>query len=287
MTASHDSVPPCQVASCTTAANSFHLQVAFHNNGTYGQADSQNSAQKNRAPEFQVTWKYPQAAAGTNNVHAFPNIKLDSVFPETFGNINKLYVDFEWKYILGNDNTSASAVDTLEANNVATNVAIDMFGDKDKKTSADNVNAAYEIMVWFAHFSPSAQVIGQAKGVQHTIKIADEKSNTDVLLYVFLPSRVSVDGAVANRVHSDLFEDKHPTTSQYVMTWRAQETTEKFHGDLYPLVEYLFSSNDANHPTKADYLGSFGMGSEAYDSPQNVTFYVPDFAVNVETSGSS
>lgn len=86
----------------------------------------------------------------------------------------------------------------------------------------------------------------------------------------------------ADRSCSDLYADKHPTTKQFVMTWKAQEITEKFHGDVYPLIDYILTAGNSSYPTSDDYLGSFGMGTEAYDSPSNVTFYCPDFAVNVE-----
>lgn len=81
--------------------------------------------------------------------------------------------------------------------------------------------------------------------------------------------------------NSDLWADHHPTTPQFVMTWKARSITEKFHGDIYPLVEYVLSTGNSTFPSSSDFLGSFGMGSEAYDSPQNVTFYCPDFAVKL------
>ncbi|OAA49706.1 Concanavalin A-like lectin/glucanase [Cordyceps fumosorosea ARSEF 2679] len=231
------------------------MDVLFNNNGTY--------AKPELAPPFQVTWQYSPAPAGQNNVHAFANIKLEKVFPKQFSSIKKLFVDFEWKYVTGNDNTTASESATMGTKSVNTNVAIDMFSDKNSDTSQDNVKAAFEIMIWFAAIGPSAHVIGQdTTSIVRTLPLTDATTNAQVLF--------------------DLYADKHPTTSQFVMTWKAQTITEKFHGDVYPLIDYILTAGNSSYPSSSDYLGSFGMGTEAYDAPSNVTFYCPDFAVTVE-----
>lgn len=137
------------------------------------------------APPFQVTWQYSRAPEGQNNVHAFPNVKLETA-PIQFNTINKVHVDFEWKYVSGNDNNTASGTSALAAsNNVDANVAIDMFADNDKKISSNNTNAAYEIMVWFAALGPSAFAIGQGKTPIVTTKtLTDEISHEQTTLYV-------------------------------------------------------------------------------------------------------
>ncbi|KAJ6787255.1 hypothetical protein PWT90_08176 [Aphanocladium album] len=239
----------------SSKANTADFQVAFNNNGSYSKPE--------KAPPFSVTWQYKPAPAEQNNVHAFANVKLEEIFPKKLDSIKKLFVDFEWTYVLGSENSTTSQAASLGAQQVNTNVAIDMFADKNRDTSKDNVEAAWEIMIWFAAIGPSAHVIGQdSTSIRKTMTLNDTTTNAPVTF--------------------DLWADKHPSTKQYVMTWKAQQVTEKFHGDVYPLVNYILTTADSNFPTSEAYLGSFGMGTEAYDAPSNVTFYCPDFAVSVE-----
>ncbi|OAA44524.1 Concanavalin A-like lectin/glucanase [Beauveria brongniartii RCEF 3172] len=246
---------PNQWGLSNDAKSGMCMDVLFNNNGTY--------AKPEKAPPFQVTWQYSPAPAGQNNVHAFANIKLEKIFPKKLDTIKKLFVDFEWKYVTGNDNSTASESSTLASQSVNTNVAIDMFADKNSDTSKSNEKAAFEIMIWFAAIGASAHVIGQdTTSIVTTKSLADATTGTEVTF--------------------DLYADKHPTTSQFVLTWKAQTITEKFHGDVYPLIEYILNSGNSSYPNSDAYLGSFGMGTEAYDSPSNVTFYCPDFAVSVE-----
>lgn len=141
--------------------------------------------QPDLAPPFQITWQYSPAPAGKNNVHAFPNVKLETA-PIQFNTVNKLHVDFEWKYVSGNDNTTASGTAALAASKtVNANVAIDMFADNDKKISSNNTNAAYEIMVWFAELGPAAHAIGQdTTPIVTTRTLTDELTGAKTTLYV-------------------------------------------------------------------------------------------------------
>lgn len=216
-------------------------------------------------------------------MHAFANVKLEEVFPKKFNTIKKLYVDFEWKYVSGSDNATASESQTFASGTtVNTNVAIDMFADKSSNTSENNEKAAWEIMIWFAAIGPSAHVIGQdTTSVVKTLPLTDANTNAEVLLYVYSHMYLFFSALFTNQHGSDLYAAKHPSTDQFVMTWKAKTVTEKFHGDVYPLVEYILQAGNADYPPTDAYLGSFGMGTEAYDAPSNVTFYCPDFAVSV------
>ncbi len=116
-------------------------------------------------------------------MHGFPNIKLEKVFPKQLSTVKKLYVDFEWKYVMGNDNSTASESATLASNNVNTNVAIDMFADKNSDTSVNNEKAAFEIMIWFAAIGASAHVIGQdTTSIVKTMTLQDATTGTQVTL---------------------------------------------------------------------------------------------------------
>ncbi len=116
-------------------------------------------------------------------MHAFANIKLEKVFPKQLSTIKKLYVDFEWKYVMGNDNSTASESSTLATKSVNTNVAIDMFADSNSDTSKNNEKAAFEIMIWFAAIGSSAHVIGQdTTSIVKTLPLTDATTGTQVTL---------------------------------------------------------------------------------------------------------
>lgn len=71
-------------------------------------------------------------------------------------------------------------------------------------------------------------------------------------------------------------------------TWIPRKAVENFKGDLYPLVEAVINysgtekTGSSDWASGSDYIGYLSMGTEAYFSPRNVTFYVPTFSVNVK-----
>ncbi|EXL91707.1 hypothetical protein FOIG_15226 [Fusarium odoratissimum NRRL 54006] len=134
------------------------LYVDINNNETY--------ATKTTAPRWSVVWEYPQGPE-TAPVHAFPNIKVDgSVFPAKLNTIDKIEIDFEWTYALGNGSakgaTQATKTDlaAMKKNLLNANVAMDMFMDSDQKKAQDSEDASHEIMVWFAAIGPATQPLG-------------------------------------------------------------------------------------------------------------------------------
>jgi hypothetical protein len=69
---------------------------------------------------------------------------------------------------------------------------------------------------------------------------------------------------------------------QTVLTWLASETTESFSSDIAPLITQLSSINNADFPTDSDFLGYMSLGSEAFSSNTNVTFYVPTLSIDIQ-----
>lgn len=191
-------------------------------------------------------------------MHAFPNVLVDGgVFPATVQSLAQIGLDVEWTYGMGNKSASTTDETALTADSVNANVAVDMFLDKDSTSSGNSSKALYEVMVWFADFGAAAQPIGLS------------------------------DGAVTTEVlNGTTFSLYYGTNSlkQNVLTWLASETTDKFNGDLLPLITKLFTLNNANFPSKTDYLGYFAFGSEAYYSTDFVTFSVPKLSIDVTTS---
>jgi hypothetical protein len=82
----------------------------------------------------------------------------------------------------------------------------------------------------------------------------------------------------ANLASSDLYTGKNGK-GQNVWTWVAATTTNRFVGDIRPILTELAGQNG---PTGSDYLGYVSFGSEAYYSPQNVTFSVPELSIDIQ-----
>ncbi|KAH7253541.1 concanavalin A-like lectin/glucanase domain-containing protein [Fusarium redolens] len=232
------------------------LYVDINNNETY--------ATKTTAPRWSVVWEYPQGPE-TAPVHAYPNIKVDgSVFPAKLNTIDKIEIDFEWTYAVGNGSakgaTPATKTDLTDLKNhlLNANVAMDMFMDSDQKKAQDSEDASHEIMVWFAAIGPATQPLG-----------------------------FNVDGAnplATKTLHGTEFKLYYDTNQakQKVLTWYVDKPTEKFDGDLWPLIEEILSMDNANYPSSSDYIGYMSWGTEAYSANTTVTFDVPSLSINVE-----
>jgi hypothetical protein len=82
----------------------------------------------------------------------------------------------------------------------------------------------------------------------------------------------------ANLASSNLYSGTNGN-GQHVWTWVATTTTNRFVGDISPMLTELSAQNG---PTEDDYLGYIGFGTEAYSSPQNVTFSVTELSIEVK-----
>jgi len=223
------------------------LNVTTWNNQTY---PSENSA-----PEWSVTWQYPPGPESAP-VHAFPNVKVDSgVFPNTIKDIDEMILDFEWTYAVGNTTAETQTdEDELDSSNVNANVALDLFLDKDKKKAQNSEEASMEIMVWFAAFGPATQPIGMDKPVLDT----QELDGTEFRLY-----------------------QGENGVGQQVLTWYSTSVANRFHGDLFKLVDRLIEMKETDFPTDSYYIGYMSVGTETYSSDDFVTFHVPELAIDV------
>jgi hypothetical protein len=114
---------------------------------------------KYSAPDFSVTWQFDPGPE-TNPVYAFPNIMVDKVLPVGLDDMQELYLNVHWTYGVGDEIATTTDESELTANNVNTNVAIDMFFDSDKEKAQNSTSAKYEVMVWFGMFGPSTQPHG-------------------------------------------------------------------------------------------------------------------------------
>ena len=190
-------------------------------------------------------------------MHAFPNIKLDgsgSVFPAAINTIKSIPVDVEWTYGLGTKAANSTDVAALEAANVNTNVAIDMFLDPDMNSAQSTTQAKYEVMVWLCKIGAATQPIGYPNAV----------------------ATESVNGTVFN-----LYFGQN-SLQQYVLTWMATTSVENFIGDIQPLLTKVGQLGIANAPKPEHYLGYMGLGSEALWTPQDVTFDVNYLSMDIK-----
>ncbi|KAF7715866.1 Xyloglucan-specific endo-beta-1,4-glucanase [Penicillium ucsense] len=220
--------------------------------------DNQTYPTQYSAPGFSVTWQF-DPAPGPQPVHAYPNIMVDKVLPLELGKMSKVDMDLAWNYAVGDEVSSTTDESALAASGVAANVAIDMFFDSDKTIAQNSSLAQYEVMVWFGRFNKaSAQVIGEGQGVVKTKTV--------------------------NGVNFDLYVGKNTNRAGTlnVLTWLANPSTQKFTGDIYPLITDLYTLKGDVYPSSSDYMGIFQFGTEAYNSAKNVTFSVPKFSVDIE-----
>ncbi|KAI6707854.1 hypothetical protein JHW43_009617 [Diplocarpon mali] len=215
------------------------MNVTAFNNGTY--------ATNTSAPDFTVTWQYPPGPE-TQPVHAFPNVQVaGSVLPKSLQNLQSINFELQWTYGLGNEPAATTDVAGLAASSVNTNVAIDMFLDRDAAQSTNSSLADYEVMVWLATFGEAAQPIGLQTGIVST--------------------------KVINGTTFNLYTGKNGI-GQNVLTWEAAEMTENFVGDIAPLLLELNSIPAANFSTDGLTLGHLGVGSEAFSAARNITWAV-------------
>ncbi|KAG6007358.1 hypothetical protein E4U21_006062 [Claviceps maximensis] len=213
------------------------------------------------APAFNVTWQYPRAL-GTKNVHAFANAKIMSEdLPAKLGDIKKIDFDVNWFMSLQNNSKVEITDEDVTANGINANIAIDLFMDKDSDKAGKPEEASHEIMVWFGRFGPDTFPVGKTT-------IADKGLKTKTL----------------NGTDFNLFAGQNLVTKQQVLSWVATEPAHTFNGSLLPLLDEIFALNNADYPSKSDYLGYFAFGQEAYSSTKNVTFSVPHLAVDFEAS---
>ncbi|GJN75720.1 xyloglucan-specific endoglucanase protein [Purpureocillium lilacinum] len=224
------------------------MNVTTFNNQTY--------PTKHTAPEWTIWWQYDPISGSGNNVHAFPNVKVDgNVFPQAVKDVSQIDFDMQWRMRLDNE-TGPTDTDALTKGNVNANVAVDMFLDTDKASAQSSEKAKFEIMIWFAALGAGTKAV-------------NEQAGNEVAKYTF------------NGTDFDLFAGKNGN-GQMVLTWKAQKTMDDFHGNLYPFIEEILKLKNADYITDSHYLGYLSFGSEAYFSADPVTFHVPSMAINVQ-----
>ncbi|KAJ5780996.1 hypothetical protein N7457_006156 [Penicillium paradoxum] len=230
----------------TSTGNGLCMNVTTFNNQTYV---------PQTAPEFSVTWQFDPGPE-TAPVHGYPNVRIDDILPKALDTISELNLDLHWTYGLGDQPAESTDKQTLKDENLAANVAIDMFLDSDEDKAKNGTDAKFEVMVWFWMSSLVAQPHGWGK---------PEINRT-------------LDGTTFT-----LYSGKNDQDQQ-VLSWVTDVMTEKFTGDIYPLITDLYNLEGDEYPAKDDYLGSLSFGTETYSVDKNVTFSAKHYKIDIQTS---
>lgn len=85
---------------------------------------------------------------------------VDDILPIELDKMTQVNLDLQWTYGVGNTVASSTNKDSLTAQNLQTNVAMDMFFDSDQTRATNSSLADFEVMVWFAMVGASAQPLG-------------------------------------------------------------------------------------------------------------------------------
>lgn len=101
-------------------------------------------------------------------MHAYTNLLVEKVLPLSLGEISEINLDLHWTYGLGDTVAQSTNNATMKANEVQTNVAVDMFFDADKMKAQNSSSAKFEVMVWFATFGDETQPLGLDQGAVKT-----------------------------------------------------------------------------------------------------------------------
>lgn len=66
-----------------------------------------------------------------------------------------------------------------------------------------------------------------------------------------------------------------------MLTWYSPTVSNRFHEDLFKLVDRLIEMDEEDFPSESDYIGYMSVGTETYSADDFVTFHVPELAVDV------
>lgn len=114
-----------------------------------------------------------------NNVHAYPNMKVQQVFPKQIQEVHGINMKTTWAYTVGSENstTSSPGLTNIQQENsygLNANVAVDFFLDSDSTraqqpdNSKANQFARTEVMIWLTGYGAQTQTVGQSLGAVTT-----------------------------------------------------------------------------------------------------------------------
>ncbi|OLN96031.1 Endoglucanase cel12A [Colletotrichum chlorophyti] len=210
-------------------------------------------------PAFDAFWSWEE---NPENVHSFPHVRFNSTkLPTRLSAIKSMRLKTDWTMRAGNPGDSPPrdfAASTWSENKeeldgVVANAAWDFFVDKNKSRTYNPIDAEAEIMIWLGKVGNPYPLMGDSILTNITL------GSTEFSLWYDTNQR-----------------------EQKVFTWvtRNGEDVNQFDEDITPLLEYVLESGEID---KESWLGLVEFGSEAWHSPENITFSAANFAMELDT----
>ncbi|CAG8008849.1 unnamed protein product, partial [Penicillium nalgiovense] len=219
-----------RTTACSTLSTASFLMESLHrrklNNTPITTLVNQTYAPQT-APEFSITWQFdhgPQTAP----VHGYPNIRVDDVLPKEMHKISQVDLDLHWTYGLGDTPAESTDVQTLMPTPKKLRVQV-------RRNSRS----------WFGSGCQTRRPNPLVGGNQESPGPWTELPYANLSLT------------------STLYTGKNEQ-GQYVLSWVPDTITERFTGDIYPLITDLYNFGGSDYPAKEDYLGSLSFGTEVY-----------------------
>ncbi|KAF9871024.1 hypothetical protein CkaCkLH20_11441 [Colletotrichum karsti] len=216
-------------------------------------------------PAFDASWSWDE---NKENVHSFPHVRFNSTkLPTRLDAIKTFRLATQWTMTKGNPSSSSGTRDfaassweenkaELKADGVVANAAWDFFVDKNKSRTYNPVDAEAEIMIWLGKVGDPYPLMGDSILTNITL------GSTEFSLWYDTNQR-----------------------DQKVFTWVTRDGSDvnQFDEDVAPLFKYVLESGEIDEDS---WLGLVEFGSEAWHSPDNITFSAAHFSMDLDNGDS-
>ncbi|KAK1993299.1 concanavalin A-like lectin/glucanase [Colletotrichum falcatum] len=212
-------------------------------------------------PAFDANWNWEE---DKNNVHSFPHVRFNSTkLPIQLSAISTMRLAVDWTMRKGNPDsdpprdfsTSAWSENKGDLTGVVSNAAWDFFVDRNKSRTYNPIDAEAEIMIWLGKVGNPYPLMGDSILTNITL------GSTEFSLWYDTNGR-----------------------EQKVFTWVTRDGSDvnQFNEDITPLLKYVLDSGEID---RESWLGLVEFGSEAWHSPENVTFSAAHFSMELDGQG--
>ncbi|KAK1485966.1 hypothetical protein CTAM01_12336 [Colletotrichum tamarilloi] len=216
-------------------------------------------------PAFDANWNWED---DKNNVHSFPHVRFNSTrLPTKLSAIKTMRLATQWTMRKGNPENDPPrdfaattwAESKAELSGVVANAAWDFFVDKNKTKTYNPIDSEAEIMIWLGKVGNPYPLMGDSILTNITL------GSTEFSLWFDTNQR-----------------------NQKVFTWVTRDGSDvtQFDEDITPLLKFVLDSGEIDSDS---WLGLVEFGSEAWHSPENITFSAAHFSMDLDNgdSGSS
>ncbi|KAK2038451.1 concanavalin A-like lectin/glucanase [Colletotrichum somersetense] len=212
-------------------------------------------------PAFDANWNWEE---NKNNVHSFPHVRFNSTqLPVQLSAIDSMRLAVDWTMRKGNPESdpprdfsaAAWSENKVGLDDVVSNAAWDFFVDRNKSRTYNPIDAEAEIMIWLGRVGNPYPLMGDSVLTNITL------GSTEFSLWYDTNGR-----------------------GQKVFTWVTSDGSDvnQFDEDITPLLKYVLDSGEIDDES---WLGLVEFGSEAWHSPENVTFSAAHFSMELNAPG--